>query len=119
MSLRKLNIESKDNDIIINKELTNNSEIISLKRVKIVLKRSLMDFEDKMKEQMNDEYFDVYDYIRDLGEGFAEATVRRYLNTTTNDFFKPTQLVILCRNIKDKRPLIANADYLINVGRDL
>lgn len=94
---------------------TDKQEIITLINLKVSLKRVLGDFENKMQEE--DERYDVYfDLQENLGEGFAEPTVRKWLNTHNNEYPPLTRLVTLCRQIGASKPLRVAANYLIMVA---
>ena len=85
---------------------------INLIQVKTTLKRALLDYEDFMRE-IEGETFDVYENLRDcLGEGYAEATVRRWLNIHTNEFAQPERLITLCKHIGNNKPALKLAEYL-------
>lgn len=82
-----------------------------MRKVKISLKRALMDYEDKQREY--DETFDVYEYLSEtLGEGFAEPTLRKWVNIHQNSFCNHEQLLLISKLISDPRPVKILINYL-------
>lgn len=100
----------KDNHNIIKLSKQEKPEI-TLRTVKIALKRALKDYEDKRRDI--DEGFDVYEYLQDtLAEGFAEPTIRKVLNVNNSIMLDPEKLLTLCDLINDYRPIEILISYM-------
>lgn len=97
-------MEGKYKQKIISGEFGDKKEGTTLRKVKLALKRMILDYEEKRREYEED--FDVYDFICEtLGEGFAEPTVRKFLNINNSSFFEPEKFLALCDLCNDYRPV--------------
>lgn len=108
-------MNSENNNNILELYTQDNSEInqMNLRKVKTTLKRSIMDYESMIREKTEDEFFDVFNYLQDsLGEGFAEPTIRKWLNPGNQNFPEVEKLITLCKQINDFKPLKATIKYL-------
>ena len=107
------------------KNITNNPAIIpiqsadrleiSLKQVKIALKRILKDYEDQQIENGNSTYDVFNDIQNELGEGYFDLTLRKWINTSdnaTNEIPKPNQLVLISKFVKNRKAVDALIAYL-------
>jgi hypothetical protein len=102
---------SKEKQNIIPIKSTDNYLEVNLRKVKVALKRSLMDYEDKQRGF--DETFDIYEYLSEnLGEGFSEPTLRKWTNIHQNCFCNPDQLLLISKLINDYRPVKILITYL-------
>jgi hypothetical protein len=130
--MRKLanqNFQSEDNQHIIGIELTYNPDIIKLpqikrkcesihgeiplRKVKLVLKRALGDYEDKRREI--DEFYDVYDDLSEqLGEAYSASKLRKWTNVNGNDnsYPDPEKALNICEKINDWKPVKILIKYL-------
>lgn len=101
--------EVKHNQHIISLE-SNKKEGTNLRKVKIVLKRALEDYEQHRRN--DDEFFDIYEFLFDkLGEGFSTSTTRNYLNPNNDRMFEPEKLLLICDLINNYRPIDALISY--------
>jgi len=81
-----------------------------LSRFTKVLKRSIMDYEDKIRRQSGDKYLDVYDELSAL-LSLSIPTIRKWTNEFNPDYPKVNQLTALCKIMDDKKPLEFLKDY--------
>jgi len=83
----------------------------------IVLRRSILDWEETMRGKLNNPYFDAYEELA-LLVGIHPQTLRKYVNQ-----FKPTYptletLYAICNAIKDTKPVQFYYDYIMEaVGK--
>ena len=72
--------------------------------IKVALKRILMDYEIEQRE--NNPAFDIYFEIQnELGEGFSEPTVRKWLTPNNGELPKPNQLATLSKFVKNRHAI--------------
>lgn len=91
---------------------------VTMVLVKQSLARALRDYET-LQQDINPG-FDIYLWLSEtLGEGFAEDTVRKAINTHSTYFFVPEKLIAICRIISDKRTLKLLSDYLIRQSNEI
>ena len=94
---------SKQNPNIIQLETQYFTEE-ALRRLPIILKRCIEDFEDFKRDETQDDLFDVYEYIAEQ-LSLSTHTIRTWLNRFNPSYPKLDQLENLCRVIGDKKPL--------------
>lgn len=85
---------------------------MNLAQLPIILKRSILDWEDRMRQEIGDKYFDSYEELSSL-TGIAVSTLRKYITTTEASAEYPpiNKLIQICLIICDKKPLEFIIDY--------
>ena len=80
--------------------------------IKAALKRILMDYEDEQIENGNEE-FDIYLEVQtELGKGYTEATLRKWLTPNNGELPKPNQLVTLSKFVKKRHAIDVTVRWL-------
>lgn len=95
-------MQGKKNQIINSEESATYQREIELKEFTIILKRAILDWEDKMREQSK--YFDGFDELSIL-VGLHPQTIRKFTNSMNPEFPKLNQLLAICNSIGDFKPI--------------
>lgn len=91
-------------------------------KVKVALKRILMDYEASQIDGGNPTYDVFNDIQNELGEGYSESTLRKWINTSDsaiNEMPKPNQLVMISKFVKNRKAIDVLIAYLNSQAQGL
>lgn len=95
-------MQSKKNQILNSEESATYQREMELREFTIILKRAILDWEDKMRKRSK--YFDSFEELSIL-VGLHPQTLRKFTNTVNPEFPKLNQLLSICNSIGDFRPI--------------
>ena len=77
-----------------------------------------MDYEEQARK--DDPTFDIYYHLQtELGEGYSEPTVRKWVNINIPDLPKINQLTTISKHVKNRHALDIAIQYLLKQAEGL